>query len=150
MTNYKKLKNELELILSDSDECITTLSNASAILNSNIDNINWVGFYLYKGGSLYLGPFQGLPACTRISLDKGVCGYCAYNRETIVVDNVHEFKGHIACDSRSNSEICVPIVINDNLFGLLDIDSIEYSRFNLNDKEELIEVVEIIKNKLSI
>lgn len=137
MTNY----NELNLIsktyfLSDQYE-ITTLSNASALLNDYIDDISWVGFYLFKDNHLILGPFQGRVACTTIELDKGVCGKAARELKTVIVPNVHEFEGHIACDSRSNSEIVLPIIINNKLYGVLDIDSTSFNRFNKIDEKEL-------------
>ncbi len=137
MTNY----NELNLIsktyfLSDQYE-ITTLSNASALLNAYLDDISWVGFYLFKNNHLILGPFQGRVACTSIELDKGVCGKAARELKTVIVPNVHEFEGHIACDSRSNSEIVLPIIINNKLYGVLDIDSTSFNRFNETDEKEL-------------
>ncbi len=137
MTNY----NELNLIsktyfLSDQYE-ITTLSNASALLNAYLDDISWVGFYLFKNNHLILGPFQGRVACTTIELDKGVCGKAARELKTVIVPNVHEFEGHIACDSRSNSEIVLPIIINNKLYGVLDIDSTSFNRFNETDEKEL-------------
>lgn len=137
MTNY----NELNLIsktyfLSDQYE-ITTLSNASALLNDYLDDISWVGFYLFKDNHLILGPFQGRVACTTIELDKGVCGKAARELKTVIVPNVHEFEGHIACDSRSNSEIVLPIIINNKLYGVLDIDSTSFNRFNKIDEKEL-------------
>lgn len=137
MTNY----NELNLIsktyfLSDQYE-ITTLSNASALLNDYLDDISWVGFYLFKNNHLILGPFQGRLACTTIELDKGVCGKAARELKTVIVPNVHEFEGHIACDSRSNSEIVLPIIINKKLYGVLDIDSTSFNRFNETDEKEL-------------
>ncbi len=137
MTNY----NELNLIsktyfLSDQYE-ITTLSNASALLNDYLDDISWVGFYLFKNNHLILGPFQGRVACTTIELDKGVCGKAARDLKTVIVPNVHEFEGHIACDSRSNSEIVLPIIINNKLYGVLDIDSTSFNRFNETDEKEL-------------
>lgn len=137
MTNY----NELNLIsktyfLSDQYE-ITTLSNASALLNNYLKDVSWVGFYLFKDNHLILGPFQGRVACTTIELDKGVCGKAARELKTVIVPNVHEFEGHIACDSRSNSEIVLPIIINNKLYGVLDIDSTSFNRFNEIDEKEL-------------
>lgn len=148
-TNYKELLTNLEALITGIDYDITILSNASALFNEYLENINWVGFYLYKDGKLILGPFQGKVACMVIPLNKGVCGYCATNKETIIVKNVHEFKGHIACDSASESEICVPIIINNELYGLLDIDSPTQNRFNDKDKENLEKAIEIIKKHLN-
>ncbi|MCR5232013.1 MAG: GAF domain-containing protein [Acholeplasmatales bacterium] len=148
-TNYKELLTNLEALISGIDYDITILSNASALFNEYLENINWVGFYLYKDGKLILGPFQGKVACMVIPLNRGVCGYCATNKETIIVKNVHEFKGHIACDSASESEICVPIIVNNELYGLLDIDSPTQNRFNDKDKENLEKAIEIIKKHLN-
>ena len=112
---------------------MTVLSNTSAIIYQLYDNINWVGFYLLKNDILHLGPFQGKPACMKIPLNKGVCGYSARNKKSIIVNDVHNFEGHIACDSASNSELVIPIIINNTLFGLLDIDSPSLNRFTDDD-----------------
>lgn len=125
-------------------EDITILSNVSAIIYELFPNINWVGFYIYIDNILQLGPFQGKPACMKIPLDKGVCGYSARNKESIIVNDVHEFPGHIACDSASNSELVMPIIINNELYGLLDIDSPIKSRFNNEDLEIMKKIVEHI------
>ena len=148
-TNYEELLKSLEALITGIDYDITILSNTSALLNEYLDNINWVGFYLYKDGVLKLGPFQGKIACMVIPLNRGVCGVCATNKETIVVKNVHEFKGHIACDSASESEICVPIIINNEFYGLLDIDAPIKNRFSDIDKIYLEKVVNIIEKELS-
>lgn len=116
-------------------ENITILSNTAAIIFQLFPNINWVGFYLNIDNILQLGPFQGKPACMKIDFNKGVCGYCARTQESIIVPNVHEFQGHIACDIESNSELVIPIVIDDKLYGILDIDSPLINRFNQNDLE---------------
>lgn len=120
----------------DSDteyEHMTILSNTSAIIYQLFPNINWVGFYIYKNNYLHLGPFQGKPACMKIDINNGVCGYSARNKQSIIVDNVHEFEGHIACDSNSNSELVIPIIINNKLYGVLDIDSPIFNRFSKDD-----------------
>ena len=120
----------------DSDteyEHMTILSNTSAIIYQLFPNINWVGFYIYKNNCLHLGPFQGKPACMKIDINNGVCGYSARNKQSIIVDNVHEFVGHIACDSNSNSELVIPIIINNKLYGVLDIDSPIFNRFSKDD-----------------
>lgn len=127
---------------------ITILSNTSAIINQLFPNINWVGFYLYKDGILQLGPFQGKPACMLINLENGVCGWSARNMKSIVVDNVHNFDGHIACDSASNSELVVPIIIDNKLYGVLDIDSPMFNRFNDDDLKTMEAVVEYISKKI--
>ena len=140
--------NVLKALLDDNKYRISVLSNASAYLNESLDNINWVGFYLLDKDTLYLGPFQGKPACILIPVGKGVCGNTIAEGKTIVVDNVLEYKGHIACDSNSRSEICIPIYINNNKYGLLDIDSPIFNRFDDNLKDILEKSVKIIENAL--
>lgn len=141
------LLSEASYLLNKDDKWYTTLSNASALLNLHIKNINWVGFYILDNNYLYLGPFMGKPACTKIKVGSGVCGTCIKENKTIIVPNVHEFKGHIACDSESNSEICIPIHVNNEIFGLLDIDSKEFNRFDNKDKLLLEEFIKILENK---
>ena len=124
----------LESLLSSEDEWVTSLANASAFLNEQLPDINWVGFYLLRDETLYLGPFQGRPACTQISMGKGVCGAAVTQNRTQCVDNVHDFPGHIACDSASNSELVV--VLRDESgspIGVLDIDSPLFARFSEED-----------------
>ncbi len=127
---------------------ITILSNTCAIINQLFPNINWVGFYIFKDNILHLGPFQGKPACMKIPLDKGVCGYCASTFSSIIVPNVHEFPNHISCDSESNSELVVPIIIDNNFFGLLDIDSPTLNRFSNDDLELMQNIINYIKLKI--
>ena len=122
---------------------VSNLSNVSAVLNQ-LDNINWCGFYLVKDSTLYLGPFQGKVACTTIPYGKGVCGTAFKEKKTIIVDNVNEFKGHIACSSLSKSEIVTPILVNDDVVAVIDIDSPIYSRFGENEKNLLEEVAKIL------
>ena len=148
MEKYNEILQILPSLIKDNTYDITILANTSALLYEKLDNLNWVGFYLNKNETLLLGPFQGKVACTKIPFNKGVCGKCATTKETILVPNVHEFKGHIACDSASNSEICVPIIINNKFYGLLDIDSPLINRFNNTDKTNLEEIVKIITNEL--
>lgn len=140
--NYEILLNNVGFYLSDADSLITNLSNLSAYLNYFLDNINWVGFYLFDGEKLSLGPFQGLPACTQIKMGVGVCGKSANDRATVIVEDVNLFPSHIACDSDSMSEIVVPIIINNVLIGVLDIDSPTISRFDTIDKEYLEKVID--------
>ena len=135
---------QLESIIQDEKNVIANLANTSAFLNEILSDINWVGFYLLENDELVLGPFQGKVACVRIPLNKGVCGTAAYNQKTIRVDNVHEFPGHIACDALSCSEIVVPMMKNNQLIGVLDIDSPSYSRFSLEDLEFLEDVVSLL------
>ena len=128
---------QLSDLLNETDEIVTTLANASAFLNGILQSVNWVGFYLLRGDSLYLGPFQGKPACTRIAVGKGVCGTAVAEAKTQRVDDVHAFPGHIACDSASRSEIVIPLVKNGELIGVLDIDSPSPARFDADDQEGL-------------
>lgn len=137
MTDYKLLAEQLKSLAEDEPKYIPVLSNASALINENLDDLNWAGFYLMDNGSLLLGPFQGKVACIRIALGKGVCGTAAQNDETLLVPNVHDFPGHIACDSASNSEIVVPIHKDGKVVGVLDIDSPSLNRFSQADKEGL-------------
>lgn len=132
MNEEQKLQYMLVLLegqLSSEKDALANLSNASAIIKAVMDRLNWSGFYIMRDGELVLGPFQGLPACNRIKLNTGVCGAAASSRKTQLVPNVHEFPGHIACDSASNSEIVVPIIKNDKVYGVLDLDSPEFNRF---------------------
>ena len=118
-------------------DMIANLSNASALLNQFLDDINWVGFYLWKENELVLGPFQGLPACIRIPSGRGVCGTAVEQKITMLIENVHEFPGHIACDPQSKSEIVIPMIKNDEVIGVLDIDSPNYNRFDKIDETYL-------------
>ena len=139
--NYEILLKNLNYYLLKEDNLTTNLANLSAYLNYFLDDINWVGFYLYNGKHLYLGPFQGLPACTKINLGKGVCGIAAKSLNTVIVDDTSKFSTHIVCDSSSNSEIVIPIVKNAKLLGVLDIDSESFSRFDNDDKLYLEKVI---------
>ncbi|MFR9018396.1 MAG: GAF domain-containing protein [Fusobacterium sp.] len=135
---------DLERYLSKENDMIANLANTAAFISAFFDNINWSGFYLLKENQLVLGPFCGMPATTRIDIGKGVCGTAFEKRETLVVDNVCEFPGHIACDIRSKSEVVIPLVKNGKKYGVLDIDSSVYSRFSKEDVEILVKVLEIL------
>ena len=124
------------------------MANASALLYQTLENINWAGFYLMKNGKLVLGPFQGKTACIEIPVGKGVCGTAVAQREVMLVKDVHEFPGHIACDSASNSEIVLPIYANGKVFGVLDIDSPSIARFDEEDKIGLQKFVQIFEKSL--
>ncbi len=141
-----EMNSKLSALLYKEDGLITNLSNASALLNEYLDNINWVGFYLMRDGELRLGPFQGKTACVRIKVGRGVCGTAVSEDKTQLVPDVHKFPGHIACDSASNSEIVVPIHYNGEVVGVLDIDSPNFDRFTEEDKVNLEESVEIIED----
>lgn len=145
---YSLVKKQLAALLDGEPNRIANLSNASALLNQFLDRINWVGFYLAEDNELVLGPFQGLPACVRIPFGKGVCGTAAKQVETQLVEDVSQFPGHIACDAASQSEIVVPIVKDQVLIGVLDIDSPEKSRFDELDKRELEDFVRILVSYL--
>jgi GAF domain-containing protein len=139
----KLLLSQVKSIVDPNIPLVSNLSNVSAILNQ-MENINWVGFYLVKNDTLYLGPFQGDVACTIIPKGKGVCGTSFKKKESIIVPNVNEFKGHIACSSLSKSEIVVPIIKDSEVVALIDIDAPIFDRFNKEDKELLEEVASLL------
>ncbi|MDM5334772.1 GAF domain-containing protein [Ureibacillus composti] len=141
---YDTLSKQLDALLEGENDRIANLSNASALLNQFLDQINWVGFYIMRDGELVLGPFQGLPACVRIAVGRGVCGTAVEKKQTLVVDDVHEFPGHIACDAASNSEIVVPLIKNEEVIGVLDIDSPIKNRFSVEDRQGLEQFVETL------
>ncbi len=146
MTDYDLMCRQLESLSEGVTWDMTVLSNAAALLWDSLREINWAGFYLMKDGDLLLGPFQGKPACTVIEAGKGVCGTAVAEDRTQLVKNVHEFPGHIACDSASNSEIVVPIHTGGTVYGVLDIDSPKLGRFSEEDKEGLEAFVHILEN----
>lgn len=134
---YAAFNRQLEAVLHGERDWIANLAQASALIMQTLPDLNWAGFYLYNGTELVLGPFQGKVACVRIALGKGVCGTAAAQRTSVVVPNVHEFPGHIACDSASNSEIVVPLVHQGRLLGVLDLDSPTLNRFSAEDAQGL-------------
>lgn len=146
--NYQLLLKQLQALLHNEPNRIANLANASAILGQFLHDINWVGFYLYEEGELVLGPFQGLPACTRIPMGKGVCGTAAEQRKVLTVDDVEKFPGHIACDSASKSEIVLPLIKNQKLIGVLDIDSPKIKRFDATDAKYLQKFADILLTRL--
>ena len=135
---------QIKTITENEKDLIANLSNISACLNENLTDINWVGFYLMKEGELVLGPFQGKVACIRIPIGKGVCGSAVSERKILRIDDVHQFKGHIACDSASNSEIVLPIYKHDEIVAVLDIDSPSFNRFSEEDEKILSEITDYI------
>lgn len=139
---------ELNALISIDEPAVTALANAAAYSWSSLDSINWAGFYLFDGEKLVLGPFMGRPACTVIPMGKGVCGTAASKRETIVVDDVHEFPGHIACDGASESEIVVPLIVNEQLYGVLDIDAPVKARFDEDTARGIEQLAAVVANKL--
>lgn len=144
-TDYDELNAMLASITEGVPYTMTNLANASALLNSSLRDINWVGFYTIKDNQLVLGPFQGKVACTIIQMGKGVCGTAAATDSTQLVPDVHKFHGHIACDSASNSEIVIPMHRNGEVFGVLDIDSPVFDRFTEEDKKGLESFVKILE-----
>jgi GAF domain-containing protein len=147
---YKLLVKQLRYLLSEKDNVLSNLSNLTAALKDTFEKISWVGFYLFDGNKLYLGPFQGKVACTRIEIGKGVCGTSAKEQKTIIVRDVDDFPGHIACDSSSKSEIVIPIIKNKKLYGVLDIDSYQYNAFNDTDKIFLEEICNFLCTEILI
>lgn len=146
---YESLVSQLEHLLDSNEPLITLFANAAALLYTSLERINWAGFYLFDGAKLILGPFGGLPACTTIELNKGVCGAAASSKKTIIVPDVDQFPGHIACDSASRSEIVVPLVSkNGKLLGVLDIDSPELSRFDEKDQAGLEAISHVVIKKI--
>ena len=149
MTDYAAMNAALEGLISGVPHRIANLANAAALIFDQMEELNWAGFYFVEGGRLVLGPFQGKPACIEIPMGKGVCGTAAAENRTLLVENVHEFPGHIACDCASNSEIVIPLRQNGNVFGVLDIDSPVLSRFNEEDKKGLEEFAVILETELA-
>jgi GAF domain-containing protein len=139
---YVQLERELAALIQGERDFIANLANSAALLYHSLPDLNWVGYYLLKDeeskkAELVVGPFQGKPACVRIAIGKGVCGTAAQRRETVVVRNVHDFPGHIACDAASNSEIVVPMIRKGELLGVLDLDSPKLARFDDDDRRGL-------------
>ncbi len=145
MTDYKLIIETMKGIVANCNYPISVMSNAAAILFNELPDLNWAGFYLMEDGKLILGPFQGKLACMEIQVGKGVCGTAVAERKVQRVANVHEFPGHIACDSASNSEIVIPIYKNGEVFGVLDIDSPEFDRFSEEDEKNLTEFVRVLE-----
>ncbi len=145
---YETLSKQLDALLHGEPDVISNLSNASALLNQFLTDINWVGFYLMKDGELVLGPFQGLPACVRIPVGRGVCGTAVATKETLLVEDVHAFPGHIACDAASNSEIVIPLFKDGEVVGVLDIDSPLKARFTQEDAAGLATFVNVLEKYL--
>ncbi len=142
---YSLIKAQLKALLDGESNVIANLANASALLNGAMRNINWAGFYLMHQGELLLGPFQGKPACVHIAIGKGVCGTAVSQNKTQLVEDVHRFPGHIACDSASASEVVVPLRADGGIIGVLDIDSPSVSRFDGEDAAELEQFAEILQ-----
>jgi len=146
--NYSLLAEQLQGLVADESDRIANMANCAALLWIEMQDINWVGFYLLKRNQLVLGPFQGKPACTRIAMGAGVCGTAASIQKTVIVADVHQFPGHIACDAVSNSEIVVPVMLAGKLVGVLDIDSPQLERFDYRDQQGLELLVQVLEARL--
>ena len=146
---YEQLATQLSSLLAGERDLIANAANFSSLIFHSLPDLNWAGFYFAKDGELVLGPFQGQPACVRIKVGQGVCGAGAAKCETVIVPNVHEFAGHIACDNASNSEIVVPLMKDARLVGVLDLDSPLPSRFDQEDAAGLETLVRILLSSVS-
>jgi L-methionine (R)-S-oxide reductase len=149
--SFEESLKELEALMTG--RWLTDLSNTAAFLNSRFSDINWIGFYLVDAKSsattLWLGPFQGLPACTEIPFNKGVCGAAAFQKKTMRIADVDQFPGHIVCDARSRSEVVVPLIVNQQVIGVLDVDSATPDRFSQSDQEFFEKAIEILMSKVN-
>ena len=141
---YKLLVEQARALIEGEDDWIANTANLSALLFNSLNDVNFAGVYRYENGELILGPFQGMPACVHIQMGKGVCGTAAQTEQTQIVENVHEFAGHIACDSASNSEIVLPIFKQEKLWGVFDFDSTKLANFDEIDKKYLTEIAKVI------
>lgn len=141
---YKELLTQAQGLIADEQDLIANLANISSLLYLLMDEVNWAGFYLFKENQLVLGPFQGKPACIRIQVGRGVCGTAAQTGITQVVEDVHAFPGHIACDGDTHSEIVVPMFKKEQLIGVLDIDSTILGKFDEVDREYLEQLVQLL------
>jgi GAF domain-containing protein len=145
---YKRLTNQAVSLIEGEPDLIANISNISALLYMELEDINWAGFYFLKGDQLVLGPFQGNPACVRIPVGRGVCGTAIAENRVQRIADVHQFEGHIACDAASNSEIVIPFTVKGELYGVLDIDSPNLSRFDQSDEDGLVSLVEELQKRL--
>ncbi|SFE82265.1 GAF domain-containing protein [Phytobacter palmae] len=145
---YADLNRDFQALMAGETSFLATLANTSALLFERLSDVNWAGFYLLEGDTLVLGPFQGKIACVRIPVGRGVCGTAVAQNSVQRVDDVHQFSGHIACDAASNAEIVLPITLNNQVIGVLDIDSVAFSRFAAEDEQGLRELVSHLENTL--
>ncbi|MEO3988316.1 GAF domain-containing protein [Pseudocitrobacter cyperus] len=146
---YADLNRDFQALMAGETSFLAVISNTSALLFERLTDVNWAGFYLLEGDTLVLGPFQGKLACVRIPVGRGVCGTSVAKNQVLRVDDVHAFDGHIACDSASNAEIVLPLVVNGQVIGVLDIDSPTFSRFDEDDEKGLRELVAHLENVLA-
>lgn len=142
--------NFIKKELDKEDDKIALMANISSVIMTSIEDLNWVGFYLVKANELVLGPFQGLPATTRLTKDKGVCAKSWREKKLVRVDDVHEFEDHVACDSSSNSELVLPLIYKNEVYGVLDIDSSLKSRFTNFEEDKFSQIINLIQDKLYI
>lgn len=145
---YSLLGSQIRSLLNKEEPILSNLANLTAALKQTFDKISWVGFYLYDGEKLFVGPFQGKVACTLIEIGKGVCGKAAELKKTVIVEDVSKFPGHIACDPDSKSEIVVPIVKNGKLYAVLDLDSYQLDAFGETDKQYLEEYCKFLSSEI--
>lgn len=147
-TMYRDLASALKGLVTGEPDAIANMANASALIFETLPDVNWVGFYRNVGGELILGPFQGRPACIRMTFEEGVCGAAAKSRQVQRVEDVHSFPGHIACDGASNSEIVVPLIRDGEVLGVLDIDSPKRGRFTEEDEAGCVSLGEILSSAI--
>jgi GAF domain-containing protein len=147
-TLYRDLAQAMEALIGDETDAIANMANASGLIYETLPDVNWVGFYRNVGEELVVGPFQGRPACIRMTFDQGVCGAAARTRQVQRVEDVHAFAGHIACDSASNSEIVLPLIRDGEVLGVLDIDSPRHARFDEEDEAGLRPIAEFLARVL--
>lgn len=145
---YQLVVKQIKNLLNKNDNIISNFSNLTAAIKQSFEKISWVGFYLFDGKKLYLGPFQGKVACTEIQIGKGVCGTAAEKKESIIVPDIDKFTGHIVCDAESRSEIVIPIIKNNELYGVFDLDSTEYNSFGEIDKKYLEEIIKFLTKEI--
>lgn len=147
---YRLLAEQVRHLFEEERDFVANAANLSSLLYHSLPDVNWAGFYVYKNRTLVLGPFHGQPACVRIAMGKGVCGTAARRRETLVVDDVHTFAGHIVCDAASNSEIVIPIIKYQRLIGVLDVDSPLKARFDQTDRAGLETIVGLFVDRTDV
>ncbi len=146
---YQDLLAQTKALISDESDIIANMANVSALLFEHLTEVNWVGFYRIIDNELVLGPFQGKVACIRIPLAKGVCGTCAVTREIQRIADVHQFEGHIACDAQTNAELVLPVIVKGEVIAVLDIDSTTYDRFNNEDEQGLVKIVNALEQHMT-